>query len=155
MFASMTLFGVNSQTTYTVRDEVYRRVDDLCRRAGVLGPSTFSPVTGRVLVIALDRIDVESLGETDRAEYGRLYRSLTGENYLFEDDGFAFDIDAMSDARTVPYTRLMAAYRSEKLRLENTLRSRRERRLRPRSSSRAAEGPADDLGRDGDPGLQK
>lgn len=95
MFASTTLFGVNSQTTYTVRDEVYRRVDDLCRRAGVLGPSTFSPVTGRVLVIALDRIDVESLGETDRAEYGRLYRSLTGENYLFEDDGFAFDIDAM------------------------------------------------------------
>ena len=95
MFASMTLFGVNSQTTYTVRDEVYRRVDDLCRRAGVLGPSTFSPVTGRVLVIALDRIDVESLGETDRAEYGRLYRSLTGESYLFEDDGFAFDIDAM------------------------------------------------------------
>lgn len=84
----------------------------------------------------------------------RILEELEGEPMPIP-ERFTFDIDAMSDARTVPYTRLMAAYRSEKLRLENTLRSRRERRLRPRSSSRAAEGPADDLGRDGDPGLQK
>lgn len=93
--ASMTLFGVNMQTTYTVRDEIYQRVDELCRRAGVIGPSTFSPVTGRVLVIALERIDPSSLGEGDRIEYGRLYGQLTGESYLFEDDGFAFDLETM------------------------------------------------------------
>ena len=89
------LFGNNLQKTYTVNDEIYRRVDILCREAGVIGPSSFSPVTGRVLQIALDRIDRAELSPELAAEYDELYQVITDKEILldFESDFFAADLN--------------------------------------------------------------
>ena len=67
--ALVPIMAENMQKTYTVRDEVYVRIDNLARRAGVLGPSSFSPMSGRALQIALDRIDPSTLSQEDRLEY--------------------------------------------------------------------------------------
>lgn len=89
------LFGNNLQKTYTVNDEIYRRVDILCREAGVIGPSSFSPVTGRVLQIALGRIDRAELSPELAAEYDELYQVITDKEILldFESDFFAADLN--------------------------------------------------------------
>ncbi len=87
------IFAANQQTTYTIRDEVYHRVDELCRRAGVLGPSSFTPLPARALLIAMERIDVNRLSAFDKAEYNDLMYILTGEEaYLYNDDYFSFDL---------------------------------------------------------------
>ena len=83
-FVSSLLYASSSQKIYTVRDDVYRRVDELCRRAGVLGPSSFSPMSSNVLLIALDRIDEDSLSISDQREYSELYSKLTEDESLFE-----------------------------------------------------------------------
>ena len=82
----------------------------------------------------------------------RILNELEGEARQLPD---SFLFDAADDGRTVPYTRLLSAYRSEKLRLEMVLKFRSDKRRIPFSSRRAAVGPEEDLGRDGDPGLQK
>lgn len=92
-FVSSLLYASSSQKIYTVRDDVYRRVDELCRRAGVLGPSSFSPMSSNVFLIALDRIDEDSLSISDQREYGELYSKLTEDESLFESGWFSFDAD--------------------------------------------------------------
>lgn len=82
----------NLQKLYTTRDDIYQRVDELCTRAAVLGPSTFSPVPGRALIIALERINTSLLSEEDRDEYIELYSSITEGSYIFEEDYFRFNI---------------------------------------------------------------
>ena len=42
------------QKVYTVRDDIYTRVDALCMQSGVIGPSSFSPVSGSSLMLALE-----------------------------------------------------------------------------------------------------
>lgn len=79
------------QTIYTMRDEVYCRVDALCTRAGVLGPSSFSPVPASVLMTALERIDVETLGEEDLREYEALFRMIEDDGHVYADDIFFID----------------------------------------------------------------
>lgn len=97
LLLSMTcLMASNLQTLYTTRDSVYQRVDQLCRRAGVTGPTSFSPMPARALVIALERIDTTSLNVADLAEYGELMETLTGEGqYIYEEDFFSFDLDLL------------------------------------------------------------
>ena len=69
---------------------------------------------------------------------------------------FAFNPDsALEDGRTVPYTRLCVAYEEERSRLETRVKSRREKMERRSASKSAAVGPADERGREGDPGLTK
>ena len=92
-FVSSLLYASSSQKIYTVRDDVYRRVDELCRRAGVLGPSSFSPMSLNVLLIALDRIDEDSLSISAQGEYSELYSKLTEDESLFESGWFSFDAD--------------------------------------------------------------
>ena len=82
----------NSQKIYTVRDDVYKRVDEICRRAGVLGPSSFSPMNSNVLLIALERIDEESLSVADQSEYEEIYSILTDVDSLFKSGWFSFDV---------------------------------------------------------------
>lgn len=94
VIAASCIYAANLQSIYTTRDDVYRRVDALCTRAGVIGPSTFSPVPARALTMALDRIDREALSIEDRNEYDRLYSILTGEEYIFKDGYFTFDLNA-------------------------------------------------------------
>ena len=69
-----------------------------------------------------------------------------------------FTMEAESDygdGATIQYTRLMECYEREKVIARRIVKSRREKRRRPSSERSAAVGPSDDLGRDGDPGLQK
>ena len=89
------LFSVNLQKTYTTNDAIYRAVETLCREAGVIGPSSFSPVTGRILEIALNRIDVSSLSEDLREEYNNLMAEIIGDDndVTFKSGVFGFDLN--------------------------------------------------------------
>ena len=61
---------------------------------------------------------------------------------------------AFDDGSTVSAVRLSECYRRERRIAEMVVKSRREKRRIKSSESSAAVGPSDDLGRDGDPGLQ-
>ena len=91
------LSASNGQTVYTTRDEEYIRVEELCRRAGVIGPSSFSPMPARALLIAMERIDASALSEEDRNEYEELYTILTDDKYTFSDDYFEVDFNAAAN----------------------------------------------------------
>ena len=91
------LSASNGQTVYTTRDEEYIRVEELCRRAGVIGPSSFSPMPARALVIAIERIDTSTLSAEDRNEYEELYAILTDDKYTFRDDYFEVDFNVAAN----------------------------------------------------------
>ena len=84
----------NLQKVYTTRDNIYKRVEALCSQAGVIGPSSFSPMPARALIIALDRINPETLSQAEIKEYNELYSILTGEDHLVQEEYFTFDIKA-------------------------------------------------------------
>lgn len=90
--ALVPIMAENMQKTYTVRDEVYVRIDNLARRAGVLGPSSFSPMSGRALQIALDRIDPSTLSQEDRLEYACLEYELKTGSPVFSSDGMKIEL---------------------------------------------------------------
>lgn len=87
------LFSANLQKTYTSRDDIYQRIDALCMRAGVLGPSNFTPVSGRILEIALERINYEELSARDKEEYDCLMKEIFEDERLFTSEYFSADID--------------------------------------------------------------
>lgn len=89
---SSTVFSSNMQKIYTIRDDVYHRVDELCMRAGVIGPSSFSPLSAKALMIALERIDPEELESEEREEYEELYSILTEDESIFKSGIFSFNI---------------------------------------------------------------
>ena len=91
-FASIS--AENLQKVYTTRDNVYKRVEALCSQAGVIGPSSFSPLPARALIIALDRINPETLSASEKEEYSKLYSILTDEKHLVQEDYFTFDVKA-------------------------------------------------------------
>lgn len=84
----------NTMRTYTSRDDVYKDVSRLCRMAGVLGPSGYSPVTAQELAISLERIDRSTLPPDLADEYDRLLAVLTESKPLFESGVFGFDLTA-------------------------------------------------------------
>ncbi len=88
------VFADNLQKIYTTRDNEYKRVQMLCYQAGVIGPSSFSPMPARALIIALDRIDPSVLSQEQLAEYNELYAILTHDDALYQEEYFTFDIDA-------------------------------------------------------------
>lgn len=83
----------NLQKTYTVRDEAYLRVDALSRRAGVLGPSSFSPMNARALIIALERIDTSLLSAQDKKEYEYLIKLLMEGDKIYDSDTLDIELD--------------------------------------------------------------
>ena len=93
-FSLFQLTANNLQQIYTTRDTVYKRVEALCSQAGVIGPSSFSPLPARALIIALDRIDTNRLSATEAAEYKELYSILTEQEYLIKEDYFSMDLNA-------------------------------------------------------------
>ena len=99
------LLASNMQRAYTVRDEVYRRVDALCRRCGVIGPSSFSPLSARGLEIALERIDPSSLDAVDRAEYEYLVSEVTERRVVFQhaEMGIELQLDVNVQGNAAPY----------------------------------------------------
>ena len=79
--------------TFTTRDDVYKRVDNLCRIAGVTSPSSFSPMTGRSLEIALDRIDRTKLTAKETKELDELYIMISGDDtHLYSEKFFKLDL---------------------------------------------------------------
>ena len=92
--AALIIFSLSANTmrTYTSRDDVYKDVARLCRIAGVLGPSGYSPVTAEELTIPLSRIDRSALRAADAAEYDRLMSILTESKPLFESGAFGLDL---------------------------------------------------------------
>lgn len=87
------LFSSNLQKTYTVNDEIYKRVDRLCRSAGVTGPTRITPVNAAGLVLALERIPYASLNAAETNEYNYLKNELTNSDYILTSGAFALEID--------------------------------------------------------------
>ncbi len=82
-------FPVFSQSMqlYDAQSDEYQSVQKLCQIAGVTGASTFTPVTGNELLLALDRISEEKLSEKDQNDYRALYAKIDKK------DSFSYDID--------------------------------------------------------------
>lgn len=92
------VFSSNLQKIYTVNDSVYKRIDLLCRRAGVVGPSSFSPMNGRTLEIALDRINVNDLSELEKREYNELLSILhNNDEAILNYDGYKLELGVTVD----------------------------------------------------------
>ena len=80
-------FAYSSQMKlYDYDDPDYIMVDKICRIAGVVGPSSATPITANELKIALDRVNPEILPERYRNEWYGIMESFDG------DDDFSFDI---------------------------------------------------------------
>ena len=82
----------NTMRTYTSRDDVYKDVSRLCRMAGVIGPSGYSPVTAEELLIPLERIDRSSLSPELENEYERLHAILDEKEPLFHSGYLGLDL---------------------------------------------------------------
>ena len=65
-----------SQTLYDRNSEEYNQTRLLCQRAGVVGPSSATPVNANELVLALDRIDCNLLPEYLKERYDELYKKI-------------------------------------------------------------------------------
>lgn len=89
--------AANLQKVYTTRDEIYQRVDTLCRSAGVLGPSNFSPLTARGLEIAMERIDTRDLNPSQLAEYNSIMEEIGTRAVVFQHEEMGIELDARFD----------------------------------------------------------
>lgn len=90
---SFALMAANLQKVYTARDEIYIRVDTLCRSAGVVGPGRVSPVNETMLIQALERIDVSELNSAEQEEYSRLVDILSEDDLIISSGFFSFDLN--------------------------------------------------------------
>lgn len=90
---SFALVAANLQKVYSTRDDMYIRVDTLCRSAGVMGPGRVSPVNETMLIQALERIDVNELNSSEYEEYSRLVDMLTEDSPTIASGFFMFDLD--------------------------------------------------------------
>ena len=82
----VSLFAGN-QKLYDAFSPVYKDVVTLCRVAGVVGPSSATPITADELKMAIERIDVNKLD----SHYKSILDSINQE--LKSNDDFSFDYD--------------------------------------------------------------
>lgn len=68
---------------------------------------------------------------------------------------FVMEPRSALDNRTVPFMKLKEHFYSEKLKVEIIVKSIKEKMVKPSSDNKAAVGPSEDLGLDGDPGLSR
>ena len=94
LLLSITVSASNMQKIYTTRDDIYIRVERLCRLAGVTGPSSFSPITAHGLEMALNRIEQNNLPMQLQQEFEELRQALSVSNPVFSSDDFSFDFEA-------------------------------------------------------------
>lgn len=85
LILSYTLFSSPSDL-YSRDSDEYQNTLKLCRLSGVLGPSSFTPISGRELKLALNRVNRSYLDK----RYQDLYDSLLKE--LKDDNSFSYDI---------------------------------------------------------------
>lgn len=94
---SVIIFSVsasNLQGLYTVDDDIYRRAEIITRRAGVVGPSSFSPVPASALVLALERVDTSKLSELELKEYNKILSDLTStEQHIISTRNFSMELE--------------------------------------------------------------
>ena len=68
---------------YPVSSEEWKLVDDICRLSGVTGPSSFGPVTGRQLLLALERAEKKGASPSLLEKAREMIYAYDG---LYEDD---------------------------------------------------------------------
>ena len=90
MLVSMliTVSAAATQKLYDYDSSEYQMTKSLTAAAGVVGPSSATPVTGHELIIALDRIDRGNLSGTANDRLDDLYARLSNA-----DNSFQMDID--------------------------------------------------------------
>jgi hypothetical protein len=91
LFVPSVLFA-NDQRTYAVYTSEWQMTADLCRVAGVAGPSSAGPVTTRELLTALKRIDRFSLSETELVRYDDLVGNLLQPDKMIDAADFSASI---------------------------------------------------------------
>ena len=88
-FATDLIFASSTMKLYDYDDYEYRIAASLCRVAGVIGPSSATPITGHELIIALERIDSSFLSDAEKERYNHLLTKLNSAEETFQMD---FDI---------------------------------------------------------------
>ncbi len=83
---SFPLFSGN-QRIFDAFSPEYKDVVKLCKIAGVVGPSSATPITADELKMAIERIDINMLDSNHKAILDRILQSLK------TDDAFSYDID--------------------------------------------------------------
>jgi hypothetical protein len=92
LLACSPILCANEQKTYAVHTVEWQMVSDLCRLAGVSGPSSAGPVTGRELLIALDRINRGLLSPEEQALYDDLLSQISSPTKLLSVHDFSFSL---------------------------------------------------------------
>ena len=83
--ASLYIYSSNSnQKLYDYDSIEYQEVKTLTSIAGVIGPSSATPVNGNELLLALDRININTLSESSRTRYIYLYDKISNGNESFQ-----------------------------------------------------------------------
>lgn len=80
--------AVNTQKQYTGTSEEYNDVVNLCILTGTALPSSMTPVSGRELLMALERIDYETLNQNLRQLYDSVYKRLSEPEIILDLDPF-------------------------------------------------------------------
>lgn len=80
--------AVNTQKQYTGTSEEYNDVVNLCILTGTALPSSMTPVSGWELLMALERIDYETLGQNLRQLYDSVYERLSEPEIILDLDPF-------------------------------------------------------------------
>ncbi|MGN0906113.1 MAG: hypothetical protein ACI4NM_03105, partial [Bullifex sp.] len=86
------VFAANSQKTYLITDDIWKRADILCRMNGVLGPVPVSPTTEAEIMSALSRLDYQSLSSESRKLYDSIIAELSSaKGWAYEDEILVLD----------------------------------------------------------------
>lgn len=85
---TVSINAVNIHKQYTSQSEEYNEVVDLCILAGVALPSSMTPVSGVELIMALERIDYNTLSLQLKEKYDKVYSKLTTPDTLLNLDVF-------------------------------------------------------------------
>ena len=84
LFVSAIYAHNSNQKIYDYDSIEYQEVKVLTSIAGVIGPSSATPVNSNELLLALDRIDINTLSADSRTKYISLYDKLSNGNENFQ-----------------------------------------------------------------------
>ena len=84
LFVSAIYAHNSNQKIYDYDNIEYQEVKVLTSIAGVIGPSSATPVNSNELLLALDRIDINTLSADSRTKYISLYDKLSNGNENFQ-----------------------------------------------------------------------
>lgn len=82
--------ATNQQRTFGVHTAEWQQTSELCRLAGVVGPSSAGPVTARELNIALNRIDLQTLSSEAQTIFHKVQAAIDNPRSLYSSSDFSF-----------------------------------------------------------------